>query len=198
MRNTLSIFLLLIAFCSISLGAQSAPSATESRRQLWAGAEASIFNPDYGCPNNFPLSCSHDGIGAGAVASYDLRGRLAAAAEARWIEWNTSGGVTEATYLIGPQYRLWDRGSMSLGVNVLFGVGHASAPGVVGTYPVYAPGMEFEKRASQRFQWFVAYQYQLWPTFVGPPTTSSTGQVTMHNHGLTPNGFSVGLKYKVF
>lgn len=198
MRNTFSILLLLIAFCSISLGAQSAPSAIQSGRQLWAGAEASAFNPDWGCSNNSPITCSNEAIGLGVVANYDLRARLGAAGEARWLEWHGANGLTESTYLIGPQYRFWQHTTMSLNANVLFGAGRLKNSQVVGSYFVYAPGMEFEKRVSDRFKWFIAYQYQQWPSFVGPPTMNSSGQIVYHNHGLTPNGFSVGLKYRPF
>lgn len=196
-RNILAI-LLLVAFGWLSSAAQSVPSATEARHPLWAGAEASYFNPDYVCTSSFALSCSNDMLGIGAVADYGLRGRISAAGEARWLEWGGANGVSESSYLIGPQYRLWNRGSMSLQGNVLLGAGRFSNPRVVGSYFVYAPGIQFEKRASTRFKWFVSYQYQIWPAWSAGATVNSSGQIVSHNNGITPNGFDVGLKYQVF
>jgi hypothetical protein len=196
-RNILAI-LLLMMFGWVSSGAQSVPSATREDHQLWAGAEVSLFNPDYVCDSNFPFSCSNDMIGVGAVATYNVRPRLSATAEARWLEWGGANGVIESTYLLGPEYRFWIHGSMALSANVLLGAGRFSNPVVVGSYFVYAPGVEWEKRISPRLKLFAGYQYQAWPAWASAPTTSSTGKVTMHNNGINPNGFSVGVKYRAF
>lgn len=191
-RNILAI-LLLMALGWLPAGAQSVESATEFGHHLWAGAEGSLFNPDYVCTSSFPFSCSRDMYGVGAVADYGLRAGFSAAGEARWLEWGGAYGVIESTYLIGPQYRFWNRPTTSLSANVLLGAGRFSSHDVVGSYFVYAPGIQFEKRASTRFKWFVGYQYQVWPAWASAP--SATGP---HNHGITPNGLSVGLKYRAF
>ena len=41
------------------------------------------------------------------------------------------------------------------------------------------------------------YEWQIWPSFAGPPTYNrTTGTVVQHNSGLTPNGISVGVAYR--
>jgi len=39
--------------------------------------------------------------------------------------------------------------------------------------------------------------YEFLPSFTGPPTFSSTGQVVTHGSGLTPNGFSIGVTWRL-
>lgn len=177
---------------------QSAPSAFRANHGLWAGAEFSAFNPDYGCPNDTPLACGNDLLGFGVTADYHFAEKLSAAGEARWLPWNGPSGETESSYLIGPEYRFWGHKALSASGELLAGIGHLSVPQLSGTYFAYAPGAGLSYRYSPRVSLFADYQFQIWPTFVGPPTTSSSGQTIMHNHGLTPNGISFGVKYRVF
>lgn len=196
MRNILAI-LLFTALSCLSSAAQSVPSATREGHQLWAGAEVSLFNPDYVCTTSFPFSCARDRLGVGAIANYTLPAKFSAVGEARWLEWH-GNGPTESTYLIGPQYRVWDHRNMALEANVLFGGGRFSNPDVVGSYFVYAGGIQFEKRLSTRFKCFAGYQYQMWPAWQAAPTVNSSSQLVAHNHGISPNGFNVGLMYRAF
>jgi hypothetical protein len=196
MRKGLMILLLTAFGISSSVG-QGAPSAIKGAHQFWAGGEASYFNPDYICNSTSPF-CAAGMLGLGANVNLSLRSKFSAAGEMRWLEWRGSDGITESTYLIGPQYRFWDHRSIALAANVLFGTGRFSSPLVVGTYFVYAPGAEFEKRVSDRLKGFISYQYQVWPSWASAPTTSSSGQVIMHDHGIAPNGFSMGVKYRIF
>lgn len=196
--RSLAILLLLVAASPV-LMAQSAPSAYEANHGLWAGAEFSDFNPDYSCGNsNFPLSCTNDLLGFGVKADYHFGQRLQAMGEARWLPWNGAQGQTESSYLIGPAYRIWSRNAFALSGKLLAGIGQISVPGLSGTYFAYAPGADFNYHYSPRISLFVDYEYQRWPSFAGPPTISSSGQVTLHNHGLSPNGFSIGAMYRFF
>jgi len=193
-----AILLLLVATSPVLI-AQSAPSAYSGGRGLWAGAEFSDFNPDYSCVNsNLPLSCATDLLGLGVAADYDLGQRLKAAGEARWLPWNGAQGQTESSYLIGPAYRIWSRNALSVSGKVLAGIGHISAPGLSGTYFAYAPGANLTYYYSPHMSLFLDYEYQVWPSFAVQPTISSSGQVILHNHGLTPNGFSLGAMYRFF
>lgn len=67
-------------------------------------------------------------------------------------------------------------------------------PQLSGTYFAYALGADLSYHYSLRVSLFEDYEYQRWPSFAGPPTISSSGQLTLHNHGLSPNGFSLGAK----
>ena len=177
--------------------AQAAPSA-EASQGLWAGVEVSNFNPDYLCSSNLPFSCFGDLWGIGVTAHDALATKLSLAGEARWLEWNGGLGETEASYLIGPQYRLWARNRISFHGNILLGMGRLSVPNEAGSWFAYAPGAEASYRASRRLEGFVSYQYQFWPSFDGAATVSKTGQTVEHNHGLTPNGLSFGARWRLW
>lgn len=50
-------------------------------------------------------------------------------------------------------------------------------------------------RLGRRFYARGEYEYQLWPGFIGPPDAPST---VNRPNGLTPNGFSAGISYRIF
>jgi hypothetical protein len=66
-----------------------------------------------------------------------------------------------------------------------------------GNYFAYAPDAAIAYQKSRRLSLFLDYQYQFWPSFAGPPSVGPTGQLVAHDHGLSPNGFSFGVKYRV-
>ncbi len=177
---------------------QNSPDAHGGDETLWVGAELSLFNPDYNCSSNLPFACQHDLRGAGAVANLNLNRRWWAGAEARWLPWNGLSGETESVYLAGPGYTLWRGNELSLSGKFLFGIGHVHTSGPSETDFVYAPGVDLAWHPRPRGTFFAGYQYELWPAFAGTPTVNPSGQVVLHNHGLTPNGFSIGFAYRLF
>lgn len=187
------LFLLPGALC-----AQSRESADRSGASLQAGAEYSIFNPDFYCTSSSPFSCGGGGKllkGVGVFADYDLRGKYGAEAEGRWLHWDGEGGQVESTYLIGPRYRVYRWHSLDLWAKFMVGIGgittaYYPAPDTLkGTMFVYAPGASVDYRLTRKVSIRGDYELQKWPAFaVTPP----------HNHGLTPNGFSLGIAYSVF
>ena len=190
--------MLLLAASSIVM-AQSSPSGFGADRGFWAGAEFSDFNPDYSCGNsNFPFRCANDLLGLGIAAEYHFGGRLAATGEGRWLPWNGAGGQSESSYLFGPAYKIWSHNEFFISGKFLAGIGHISVPQLSGSYFAYSPGADLTYNSSPRMSLFLDYEYQRWPSFSGEPTVSNSGQVILHNHGLSPNGFSVGAKYRFF
>jgi hypothetical protein len=193
----LSSLLLLVAS---ALSAQSRESAYGRRTSLLAGAEFSVFNPDFYCPSNSPFNCG-GGLpllkGAGVFGDFDVSGKVAfgAEGEARWLRWGGAGAQVESTYMIGPRYRVYQfrrLGNLGFWVKFLVGAGDittANYPGpdsLQGTMLVYAPGGSLEYQLRQRVFVRADYELQKWPNFaVLPPDTN----------GLTPNGFSFGVAY---
>lgn len=195
MRNILLCALLLIV--STGLIAQSRESADETSSSLQAGAEFSVFNPDFYCTSTWPVYCGKNSPlikGIGVFSDYNLRGKYGVEGEARWLHWGGKGGQIESTYLIGPRYRLYRRNKLSFWLKFLVGVGAITTkdypkPNTLkGTMFVYAPGGSLSYRLSQRISLRGDYELQKWPSFaVLPPNT----------HGLTPNGFSIGVAYRI-
>jgi len=188
-----SLFLLCVA-----LYAQSAPSAERPGFALWVGAEISTFNPDYGCANSSPFSCGgHQLIGVSPFveANHMVFRRLYVETEARILRWNgPASGLTETTYLTGPSLHLMQfKKMLFFNCKLLFGGGHITVPAHglgTGNDFVYAPGGSFDIKMTKRMVARAEYEYQMWPTFKGVRTATTTG-----TGGLTPNGFSFGISY---
>jgi hypothetical protein len=176
---------------SVTLSAQSLPSAERGGLSVWAGAEISTFNPDYGCKDSSPFTCwDHQlvGIAPFVDANHLVFQRLGAEGEARFLPWRGPGGMTQSNYLAGPRVGvLHFKNKVYFTAKVLMGLGHIDLPAHgagSGNYFVYAPGAVFDFRLKKRLMARVDYEYQIWPSF-------SDG-------GLTPGGFSCGLSYALF
>jgi len=195
-RGALLCGFLLLA--TSTLIAQSRESADEVRSSLQAGAEFSAYNPDFYCPSTSPFTCGNNYAllkGVGVFGDYNVRGKYGAEGEARWLHWDGAGGQVESTYLIGPRYRVYTWHNLAFWAKFLVGVGAITtanypAPDTLkGTMFVYAPGGSLDYRLNRRFSLRGDYELQKWPSFaVLPPNT----------HGLTPNGFSIGVAYAIF
>ena len=200
MSQRICIFLLLMV--PAAAAAQTAPAAVGGNAGLWAGGEISIFNPDYSCPSNSPFTCGNQLIGLTALFDFNATSRWGAEGEARWLHWHGVGGQVESNYLIGPRYRVYQNGGFDLWPKIMLGGGWITTPNypqagsIKGSFFVIGPGVTSDYRLTDHWAARADYEYQFWPSFAGPTTTNSSGQVVQHNHGLTPNGFSVGVSYK--
>ena len=193
--------LILLAFTAAAAWAQSPRSAVGGEGSLWAGGEMSSFNPDYSCSSSVPFRCAHQLFGPTVFFDFNLRPRWGAEGEARWMDWHGEGGQSESNYLLGPRYRLFQYHRLNGWAKMMFGGGWTTTPyypqagSLRGSYFVYAPGGTLSYRLTSHLAIRGDYEYQFWPSFVGP-TTFSGGTAIEHNHGLTPNGFSVGVAWR--
>ena len=180
----------LLLLLSPLVFAQAVPSAEGSGRSIWVGAEGSLFNPDWGCQSSSPFSCG-DGQLVGVAAFTDVNriiGKIGVEGEARWLLWH--GRTTQSNYLFGPRYPVISRRNLSVNLKFLAGgatIRYPHQPNWDG-WTAFAPGITFGYRVSQRFLVRGDYEYQIWPGYVGLKGA----------HGLTPNGFSAGVSYRLF
>jgi hypothetical protein len=176
---------------SPALFAQSAPSAEGPGGSTWVGAEVSTFNPDWGCSANSPFSCWDRQL-AGVAAFADVNrliGRIGVEGEARWLDWRGPGhNVKESNYLFGPRYQVFATQRLSVNAKVLVGGATFHLNNGWGGWVAYAPGGTVGYRLTRRLMLRGDYEYQIWPGFVG----------LRGPHGLTPNGFSAGVSYRLF
>jgi hypothetical protein len=201
--RTMSRRLTLVLLLSLSplAWSQSPRSAIGGEGGLWAGGEASVFNPDFSCSSNIPFHCTNQLVGPTVFFDFNMYSRYSAEGEARWLHWNGYNGQIESNYLIGPRYQIYRYHRLNFWLKFMFGGGWITTPGypvagsLKGSYFAYAPGGAVDYRLTNRLSLRADYEYQLWPSFAGPETFSSTG-VVEHNHGLTPNGFSFGVAYR--
>ena len=186
MVKGIGLFALLLF--SSALFAQSPKSAIGGDASLWAGAEASTFNPDYGCSSSWVFACSRDLYGVTALFDFNVHPRWGAEGEARWLHWHGIGNETESNYLIGPRYQACRFSKFSLWGKVVMGGGWIATPyypqadSLKGSFFAYAPGGTLDYRLSRRLRLRADYEYQFWPSF--PP------------NGLSPNGVSLGATYR--
>jgi hypothetical protein len=133
-----------------------------------------------------------DGQLLGVAAFTDVNrlfGRIGFEGEARWLIWRGPGfGVKQSNYLVGPRFQVFAGRRLSANIKFLGGAGIFHQPTYWGGWAVYTPGGTVGYRISRRFLIRGDYEYQRWPGFAG-----LTGA-----HGLTPNGFSAGVSYRLF
>jgi hypothetical protein len=186
-----------------ALFAQSSESAIGGEATISAGVEMSTFNPDWGCSNSAPFGCSAQLYGPTAVFNFDLHQKYGLEGEARWLHWGGYGNMVESNYLVGPRYRLYRFqrfdlwGKLGIGGGWITTPNYPAAGSLKGSYFAYAPGATLTYRLTRVIGLRADYEYQIWPSFAGPPTYDpTTGKVLQHASGLTPNGFSFGVVYR--
>jgi hypothetical protein len=188
-KKSLFICLLLL---SPTVFAQSVPAAEGPGRSIWVGVEGSTFNPDWGCTaSNSPFSCwDHQLLGIAAFADANhLIGKIGMEGEARWLNWRGPGsGIKQSNYLVGPRYPIFTRRKFSVNAKFLAGGATFHHENNWDGWAAFVPGGTVGYRFSPRFLIRGDYEYQMWPGFVGASRA----------HGLTPNGFSVGVSYRLF
>lgn len=190
MVKLLGLLALLSIFTTNALS-QSTHAAT-TPASLWVGADAATFNPDWGCKSSSPFSCaSNQLIGPGVFVNADrLVGRFGIDGEARWLRFHSQlSNLKESTYLIGPRVHAFSYKRLSFDLNLLVGVGSITVPlgSGDGTYFVAAVSPTIQYRLSHKFGIRGGYEYQRWPSFTG----------NRGKHGVTPNGLSLGVSYRL-
>jgi hypothetical protein len=176
---------LAVALSLAPAHAQVVPSAFGPGHSLWVGAE--YFN----ISASFPYQSGERLGGVGAFADYHLNSRIGFAGDARF--WSTGGfeGSTESSYLAGPKAfflaspKVQPYGKMLLGVAKIhypYAIGNAS-------YLALAPGAGVAYNLVSRWMLRFDYEYQIWH--------DSPGYANQPNHQLTPNGFHIGVAYRL-
>ena len=168
-----------------SAQAQVVPSAT-SRHALWVGGEYSNIHA------SFPYGSNQRLWGIGGFADYRLASHIGVVAEARFLRFNSFYGESEDNYLGGARYLTKRFGKLQPYAQGLAGIGRIQYPFQIGSgrYFAIAPGAGASYSIARKWSVRGEYEYQLWlnsPNIPGEPA-----------HMLTPNGFHVGIAYRLF
>jgi len=176
----------LSAALNVHLEAQVAPSAYRTPHVLWVGAEFSDVHA------SFPYQSSQRLLGMGVFADFKLNGRVGLEGDARFLHFGGFEDSTESSYLLGPKAYFLTRGRLQPYGKLLVGVGRIHYPFEIGdaSYFSLAPGVGSGYRLSRRWMLRAEYEYQMWP--------NSPGYANVPKHELTPNGFHLGVEYRVF
>ena len=166
--------------------AQVAPSVRGGNSSFWVGGEFASFNSDF--DNRTRI------VGPGVDFDFNLTPKIGVIGEARWLHWNGTDSQTQSDYLAGGKYSFFRFHRFTFNAKFLVGGVWIKYPvvatgGSSGSYFAYAPGASVDYPVARRLSVFGAYEYQILP--------SAPGFVDQVSHGLTPNGFSVGVKYRI-
>lgn len=170
----------------VSLEAQTVPTAYLKPPLFWVGAEYSNVSA------SFPYQSSQRLAGMGVFADFRLNRRVGLEGDARFLHFGGFEDSTESSYLIGPKAYVFARGRFEPFGKFLVGKGKIHYPFSIGdaSYLALAPGAGSDYRLSRRWMLRVEYEYQIW--------LDSPGYRDEPKHELTPNGFHVGVAYRVF
>jgi len=163
---------------------QAHPAVLSGDRSLWAGGEYSNYKADFGPPDRL--------TGLGAFVDFNWNSRFAAEADLRFLHFNGYQGEHENNYFVGPKYTILRYGRFRPYAKILFGIGDIKFPYKIGSgsYFAYAPSGGLDYRLTHRIALRGEYEYQIWP--------SAPGIVGEPSHGIKPNGFNVGVAYRIF
>jgi opacity protein-like surface antigen len=188
MKRWISVsFCALLCSAALSLHAQVVPSATRGSFTLDAGAEGSMFQPDYtgiGIAYTGPQRLY--GIGAYVDARFSRWVQIEG--EGRWLRFNeyvppgSTQGISEDTFLIGPRIPIGTFHKLTPYGKVLVGLGGGSFLDGHSFALAYGGGLDY--RLSKHFTVrCVDFEYEQWPI---------NSAVT-----LWPYGGSIGLSYRI-
>jgi opacity protein-like surface antigen len=180
------LMMLSAALLRLPLVAQAVPAAYRSPHVLWVGAEFSDVRA------SFPYQSSQRLFGVGAFADFKLNGRIGIEGDARFLRFGGFENSTESSYLAGPKAYFLTRGRLHPYAKLLVGAGKIHYPFEIGdaSYFALAPGAGSDYRLSSRWMLRAEYEVQMW--------LNSPGYANEPSHELTPNGFHVGVAYRVF
>jgi opacity protein-like surface antigen len=166
--------------------AQVVPSAYETAQSLWVGAEYADSSA------SFPYRTGQRLEGFAVFANYKLNSRLGVEGNARFLHFGGFENSTESSYLAGPRIGFLSKGRLHPYGKFLVGAGRIHYPFDIGdaTYFALAPGAGADYRISRTWSLRAEYEYQIWP--------NSPGYANEPKHDLTPNGFQVGVAYRIF
>ncbi|MGB0063484.1 MAG: outer membrane beta-barrel protein [Terracidiphilus sp.] len=177
---------------SVTAYGQSEASAFHRSYSIYAGAEGSVFQPDYagnGYAGNSPQRLY--GIGAFGDARFNRWAQVEA--EARWLRFNEYFGIYQNTYSIGPRIPIKEDmfrhftpyGKVLIGWGTMYNLaGKALAF-------TYGGGVDYKLNSRFKIR-IIDIEYQQWRVV----TTNGLGQVVPND--LWPYGASVGLSYRVY
>ena len=180
------LIMLSAALLQAPIQAQVAPSAFRSPHLLWVGGEYSNVGA------SFPYQSGQRLAGIGVFADYKLNWLVGAEGDARFLHFGGFEGSTESSYLVGPKAYFFAKGRFQPYGKLLVGVGRIHYPFEIGnaSYFAWTPGAGSNYRLSRHWMVRAEYEYQFW--------RDSPGYANEPKHELTPNGFHIGIAYRVF
>ena len=176
---------LATSLLAASAQAQVVPSGL-GRHALWAGGEYSNFKASFPYESNYRL------WGIGGFADYRLTDHIDVVAEARFLRFKGFYGENEDNYLGGAHYQIKSFGKLHAYALGLAGIAGIQYPFQIGSgrYLALVPGAGASYSIARKWSVRGEYEYQLWLNSPNIPNEPE--------NRLTPNGFNIGIGYKIF
>ncbi|WP_420239529.1 outer membrane beta-barrel protein [Telmatobacter bradus] len=180
---------LMVAFCLLGTGllhAQTAIDGTNGEASLWAGAEYANFKAGFPVDSNVRLG------GMGVFLNYNRTRHYAVEAHMRMLNQGSWYGETQQDWLIGPRYTFLRGEKLRPYAYFLVGMVHMQYPFEMGASNSFtmAPGGGVEYRLSRNLSVRGGYEFQSLAT--------SSNFSNEPGYSLKPNGFTMGVAYRIF
>jgi hypothetical protein len=177
---------LVVVSAALAASAQVVPEGYRQGLSIHAGAEASVFQPDYAGPyygNGGAQTGPYRLYGMGAFVDVHFSRWVQIEAEGRWLRFNEFDSIGQDTYMIGPKVPIWEFHRWTPYGKFLIGWGSGSGGWLGGkvTTIAYGGGVEYRWTRKITLRPF-DFEGQYWHT---TPT-------------LHPYGASAGISYRVF
>lgn len=169
-----------------TLRAQTVADAYGKGASLWAGADYS--NMQAGFPNGSTVRI----MGVGAFVDYCRTSSIGFEAHMRFLNFDSWNGETQQDYLAGPRYTFLHSDRWRPFASFQIGAVRIQYPFSIGTGTSFAlaPGGGLEYRLRPKWAARAGYEYQFLPN--SPNFTNEP------KFGIRPNGFQIGISYKIF
>jgi opacity protein-like surface antigen len=183
----------LRGFCFLATGffvaasgqGQVVPAARGGGQSLWLGGEFSSLYA--GFPQGSDLRFSSLGV----YGVFNWNHHLGLEGESRFLQFNGYQGETEKDLLIGPRYTFFNNPKWRPYATLQLGGARIKYPFGIGVQDFFAiaPGAGVEYRLNYRWSIRGEYQYQILP---GSPNFTNEPA-----YGINPNGFRVGISFRL-
>ena len=178
----------LLSAAALPVCAQVISSAEGRKLKIYAGGEASMFQPDY-AGNGIAQASPNRLYGIGAYMDADFTRWVTIEAEGRWSQFNqhyligqNSNSNAENTYMIGPRVPIVTYKHLTPYGKFLIGMGNGSFLTGNTTAWAYGGGVDYRPGHSKFMVRLFDFEFQDWR--VSP--------------NLHPYGGSVGIAYRIF
>lgn len=179
-------FAVLVSLLAAPAYAQVDPAGFRGPASVWAGAEYSNVHASFPYQSDSRLS------GVSVFAEYHRDAWVGLAGSARFLDFGGFENETERSFLAGPQLRFFRRDRFQPFAEGLAGLATIHYPFAIGNanYFTIAPAGGVAYYLQHRWSVRAEYEYQFW--------LNSPGYSNQPDHPLRPNGFHLGVSYRVF
>jgi hypothetical protein len=184
------IFRCACAAATIALSVSAAHS--QSRETAYGGGQSVWVGLDFSNMSvGFPYGSGQRMSGIGVFGVFNFNHRFAIQGESNFLRFNSYEGENQTSFLAGPRYTFLHSSKWRPYAQFSIGNVHTQYPFDIGSGNSFAlsPAFGLDYRVSPRWAVQAKYEYQF--------LTNSPNFTNEPKFGMTPNGFSLGVSYRL-